>query len=149
MTASLALDKERDPTAERASHTAIAQLGKGGDVANSDLEAICRILSLWLRCNGNLDLALRHRQLSQPRNELPHPCSGADHELVSLVRAPLGLDHDADVRPWVQAAAAVGADGIIVEVHSQPDEAICDGPQQLRTDGFADYAARVRAAAAP
>ncbi|HVS10898.1 MAG TPA: hypothetical protein VMS76_13605, partial [Planctomycetota bacterium] len=36
-----------------------AQLGKGGDVANSDLEAICRILSLWLRANGSLDLALK------------------------------------------------------------------------------------------
>jgi ribonucleoside-diphosphate reductase alpha chain len=36
-----------------------AQLGKGGDVANSDLEAICRILSLWLRCNGTLELALK------------------------------------------------------------------------------------------
>ena len=36
-----------------------AQLGKGGDIANSDLEAICRILSLWLRCNGNLELALK------------------------------------------------------------------------------------------
>ena len=36
-----------------------AQLGKGGDVANSDLEAICRILSLWLRSNGSLDLAMR------------------------------------------------------------------------------------------
>jgi ribonucleoside-diphosphate reductase alpha chain len=36
-----------------------AQLGKGGDVANSDLEAICRILSLWLRCNGNLSTALK------------------------------------------------------------------------------------------
>jgi ribonucleoside-diphosphate reductase alpha chain len=36
-----------------------AQLGKGGDVANSDLEAICRILSLWLRCNGSLELALK------------------------------------------------------------------------------------------
>lgn len=36
-----------------------AQLGKGGDVANSDLEAICRILSLWLRSNGNLELALK------------------------------------------------------------------------------------------
>ena len=36
-----------------------AQLGKGGDVANSDLEAICRILSLWLRSNGSLDLALK------------------------------------------------------------------------------------------
>jgi ribonucleoside-diphosphate reductase alpha chain len=36
-----------------------AQLGKGGDVANSDLEAICRILSLWLRSNGSLELAVK------------------------------------------------------------------------------------------
>ena len=35
-----------------------AQLGKGGDLANSDLEAICRILSLFLRCNGELTLAV-------------------------------------------------------------------------------------------
>jgi ribonucleoside-diphosphate reductase alpha chain len=36
-----------------------AQLGKGGDVANSDLEAICRILSLWLRSNGSLKMAIK------------------------------------------------------------------------------------------
>ncbi len=36
-----------------------AQLGKGGDVANSDLEAICRILSLWLRSNGSLKQAMK------------------------------------------------------------------------------------------
>jgi ribonucleoside-diphosphate reductase alpha chain len=36
-----------------------AQLGKGGDVANSDLEAICRLLSLWLRVNGSLETALK------------------------------------------------------------------------------------------
>lgn len=35
-----------------------AQLGKGGDVANSDLEAICRMISLFLRCGGRLALAL-------------------------------------------------------------------------------------------
>jgi 3-deoxy-7-phosphoheptulonate synthase len=52
------------------------------------------------------------------------------------------------VEPLSLAAAAVGADGIIVEVHPEPDAAICDGPQQLRTDGFADYAAKVEAAAA-
>jgi len=52
------------------------------------------------------------------------------------------------VEPLSLAAAAVGADGIIVEVHPEPDAAICDGPQQLRTDVFADYAARVEAAAA-
>jgi ribonucleoside-diphosphate reductase alpha chain len=36
-----------------------AQLGKGGDVANSDLEAICRVLSLWLRSNGSLKMAIK------------------------------------------------------------------------------------------
>jgi 3-deoxy-7-phosphoheptulonate synthase len=52
------------------------------------------------------------------------------------------------VEPLSLAAAAVGADGIIVEVHPEPDAAICDGPQQLRNDAFADYAARVEQAAA-
>jgi len=32
-----------------------AQLGKGGDVACSDLEAICRLISLYLRIHGSLD----------------------------------------------------------------------------------------------
>jgi ribonucleoside-diphosphate reductase alpha chain len=36
-----------------------AQLGKGGDVANSDLEAVCRLLSLWLRVGGGLNVALK------------------------------------------------------------------------------------------
>jgi 3-deoxy-7-phosphoheptulonate synthase len=52
------------------------------------------------------------------------------------------------VLPLSLAAAAIGADGIIVEVHPNPDEAICDGPQQLYTEGFADYAAQVEQAAA-
>src|SRR4051812_36711439 len=52
------------------------------------------------------------------------------------------------VLPLSLAAAAAGADGIIVEVHPNPDEAICDGPQQLYTEGFADYAAQVEQAAA-
>jgi 3-deoxy-7-phosphoheptulonate synthase len=52
------------------------------------------------------------------------------------------------VTPLSLAAAAAGADGIIVEVHPEPDEAICDGPQQLRSDSFADYAAQVERAAA-
>ncbi len=47
-----------DPVAQR-EREVFAQLGKGGDVANSDLEAICRILSLWLRSNGSLKMALK------------------------------------------------------------------------------------------
>jgi 3-deoxy-7-phosphoheptulonate synthase len=52
------------------------------------------------------------------------------------------------VTPLSLAAAAAGADGIIVETHPAPEEAICDGPQQLPADEFAEYAARVEQAAA-
>jgi 3-deoxy-7-phosphoheptulonate synthase len=46
------------------------------------------------------------------------------------------------------AAAAAGADGIIVEVHPDPDQALCDGRQSLATADFAAYAERLAAAAA-
>jgi 3-deoxy-7-phosphoheptulonate synthase len=52
------------------------------------------------------------------------------------------------VEPLSLAAAAAGADGIIVEVHPRPAEAICDGPQALVADEFAGYLERVKAAAA-
>jgi 3-deoxy-7-phosphoheptulonate synthase len=52
------------------------------------------------------------------------------------------------VGPLSYAAAAAGADGIIVEVHPAPEEAICDGPQQLYTDGLGEYVAKVEQAAA-
>ena len=43
-----------DPTTGR-EYEMFAQLGKGGDVACSDLEAMCRLISLYLRVNGSLD----------------------------------------------------------------------------------------------
>jgi 3-deoxy-7-phosphoheptulonate synthase len=52
------------------------------------------------------------------------------------------------VLPLSLAAAAVGADGIIVEVHPNPDEAICDGPQALRAEEFAQFTLAVESAAA-
>jgi 3-deoxy-7-phosphoheptulonate synthase len=49
------------------------------------------------------------------------------------------------VEPMSRAAAAVGADGVIVEVHEDPEAALCDGPQALEASGFARYAADVAA----
>jgi 3-deoxy-7-phosphoheptulonate synthase len=49
------------------------------------------------------------------------------------------------VEPLSRAAAAVGADGIIVEVAEDPETALCDGPQALYASGFADYARDVAA----
>ena len=49
----------------------------------------------------------------------------------------------APVLPLSRAAAAVGADGIIVETHPRPEEALCDGPQQIPTDEFGAFAREV------
>jgi 3-deoxy-7-phosphoheptulonate synthase len=52
------------------------------------------------------------------------------------------------VAPMSLAAAAAGADGIIVEVHPNPDDALCDGPQALLAEDFAEYAETVERVAA-
>jgi len=47
------------------------------------------------------------------------------------------------VLPLSLAAVAVGADGLIVETHPNPQLALCDGPQSLPTWDFEEYAAKV------
>jgi 3-deoxy-7-phosphoheptulonate synthase len=47
-----------------------------------------------------------------------------------------GTGHRYLVEPMALAAAAAGADGLIVEVHPEPDAALSDGPQSLTLDGF-------------
>ncbi|MBO5147514.1 MAG: 3-deoxy-7-phosphoheptulonate synthase [Clostridia bacterium] len=40
------------------------------------------------------------------------------------------------VRPLALAAVAAGADGIMVEVHNDPEHALCDGPQSIKPEAF-------------
>ena len=69
--------------------------------------------------------------------------------LKQMTHLPIVVDpsHAAGRRDLVEslslAAAAAGADGIIVEVHPNPEEAICDGPQALRAAEFPEYARKV------
>ncbi len=51
------------------------------------------------------------------------------------------------VAPLARAAVAAGADGIIVEAHPAPEEALCDGPQLIPTAEFAQFADEIRALA--
>jgi 3-deoxy-7-phosphoheptulonate synthase len=73
--------------------------------------------------------------------------------LRELTHLPIVVDpsHAAGKRSLVEplslAAAGAGADGIIVEVHPCPEEAVCDGPQALLSDGFAEYLRKLEAAA--
>jgi 3-deoxy-7-phosphoheptulonate synthase len=48
------------------------------------------------------------------------------------------------VRPMALAAVAAGADGIMVEVHPNPNEALSDGEQSLTFDQFRDMASAIR-----
>jgi 3-deoxy-7-phosphoheptulonate synthase len=47
-----------------------------------------------------------------------------------------GTGHRYLVAPMALAAAAAGADGLIIEVHPEPDSALSDGPQSLTLEGF-------------
>ena len=48
------------------------------------------------------------------------------------------------VRPMALAAAACGADGLMIEVHNDPPHALCDGPQSLTPEQFDEVAGAVR-----
>ena len=49
------------------------------------------------------------------------------------------------VLPLARAAVAAGADGIIVEAHPAPEEALCDGPQLIPTEEFGAFVDELRA----
>jgi 3-deoxy-7-phosphoheptulonate synthase len=42
------------------------------------------------------------------------------------------------------AAAACGADGLMIEVHNDPKKALCDGPQSLTPEEFASVMADIK-----
>lgn len=49
------------------------------------------------------------------------------------------------VKPMAMAAAAAGADGLMIEVHNDPAKALCDGAQSLKPAAFADMMDAVNA----
>ena len=48
------------------------------------------------------------------------------------------------VKPMALAAAIIGADGLMVEVHNHPEKAWCDGQQSITPEAFDDLAKAVR-----
>jgi len=55
-----------------------------------------------------------------------------------------GTGHWEYVEAMAMAGIAAGADGLIIEVHPRPEEALSDGPQSLKPDRFAALMTRVR-----
>jgi 3-deoxy-7-phosphoheptulonate synthase len=64
--------------------------------------------------------------------------------LPILVDPSHGTGRRDKVAPLSRAAAAVGADGVMVEVHHDPDAALSDGPQSITPDMFAELMADLR-----
>ena len=48
------------------------------------------------------------------------------------------------VEPMAKASVAAGCDGVMVEVHNDPESALCDGPQSLKPDRFDSLAKELR-----
>ena len=69
--------------------------------------------------------------------------------LRSLTHLPIVVDPShatgvaALVEPMALAAAAAGADGLMIEVHNNPQKALCDGPQSLTPEQFEHVVRRV------
>ncbi|MGI6611325.1 MAG: 3-deoxy-7-phosphoheptulonate synthase [Limnochordia bacterium] len=97
---------------------------------------------------GNDDVVLCERGIrtyeTQTRNTLDISAVVAIHELSHLpvvVDPSHGTGKWRYVTPMALAAVAAGADGLMVEVHFRPEEALSDGPQSLRPDVFAQMMA--------
>jgi 3-deoxy-7-phosphoheptulonate synthase len=67
--------------------------------------------------------------------------------LPIIVDPSHGTGDRASVPAMARAAVALGADGLMVEVHPQPEKALSDGPQSLTPSGFATLMESVRAIA--
>ncbi|HEU4401680.1 MAG TPA: 3-deoxy-7-phosphoheptulonate synthase [Candidatus Polarisedimenticolia bacterium] len=64
--------------------------------------------------------------------------------LPILVDPSHGTGRREKVVPLARAAVAVGADGLMVEVHHEPDKALSDGPQAILPDQFAELMRDIR-----
>jgi 3-deoxy-7-phosphoheptulonate synthase len=64
--------------------------------------------------------------------------------LPILVDPSHGTGKRHKVAPMSRAAIAVGADGLIIEVHDQPENALSDGPQALLPEMFGELMDEIR-----
>ncbi len=109
----------------------------------------------YILSEGNYNVALCERGVrtfaDHTRNTLDLsivPAIQRLSHLPILVDPSHGTGKRNKVTPLSRAAVAVGADGLMVEVHNQPDEAMSDGPQSLFPDQFDELMKQVRQIAA-
>jgi len=105
----------------------------------------------YILAGGNRQVILCERGI---RTFADHTRNTLDLSLVPAVKRlshlPIMVDpsHGTGKRnkvlPLSRAGVAVGADGIMVEVHHKPEEALSDGPQAILPDEFAELVGAIR-----
>lgn len=105
----------------------------------------------YIMAGGNENIILCERGIrtfeTYTRNTLDISAVPMLHELSHL---PVVVDpsHSGGmsrlVKPLSLSAAAAGADGLMIEVHNDPKNALCDGAQSLTPEQFAEVADKVR-----
>jgi 3-deoxy-7-phosphoheptulonate synthase len=105
----------------------------------------------YIASEGNIDIILCERGIrtfeTETRNTLD---INAVPVLKGLTHLPVVVDPSHATGRWdlvtpaALAGIAAGADGILVEVHTDPEKAVSDGNQSLKPKKFADLMVRVR-----
>lgn len=105
----------------------------------------------YIMAEGNYDVILCERGIrtfaDHARNTMDLSVVPALHRYTHLpviVDPSHGTGHNYMVTPLARAGVAVGADGLIIEVHPCPEEALCDGAQALTINQYFDLVTQVQ-----
>lgn len=106
----------------------------------------------YIMAEGNYDVILCERGIrtfaAHARNTLDLsivPAVQRATHLPIIVDPSHGTGRNYMVEPLARAAVAVGADGLIIEVHPCPEEALCDGAQALTPAQYTNLVTQVQA----
>jgi 3-deoxy-7-phosphoheptulonate synthase len=106
----------------------------------------------YIMAEGNYNVVLCERGIrtfaQHTRNTLDLaaiPAVRRISHLPVIVDPSHGTGKNYMVTPLARAGVAVGADGLIIEIHDQPERALCDGAQALTLDQYNQLVDEVRA----
>ncbi|HUR96836.1 MAG TPA: 3-deoxy-7-phosphoheptulonate synthase [Pyrinomonadaceae bacterium] len=104
----------------------------------------------YIMAEGNYDVILCERGIrtfaDHARNTMDLSIVPAVHRMTHLpvlVDPSHGTGHNYLVNPLARAGVAVGADGLLIEVHPCPEEALCDGAQALTPTQYSELVGQV------
>jgi 3-deoxy-7-phosphoheptulonate synthase len=109
------------------------------------------LASEYLMAGGNYEVILCERGIrtfeTATRNTLDISAIPVIHKLshLPIIVDPSHATGRRDkVMPLARASVAAGADGLLIEVHNDPEKALCDGPQSLYPDQFVELMDELR-----